>query len=111
MKRMTADQYILLVSKCLGLPADELKALFKNPKTPALDLAVISAITGAIKKQDPTKLEVLLQRVIGKVKDVVEIQGDLDPTPQKINLSKLTKKQLLEYRKILKAGAPDEEGK
>lgn len=62
-----------LITKYGGMDRDKLRLKAADPRTPALDLMIISIITKAIKDGDYTRLNFLLDRTIGKVKEVKEL--------------------------------------
>lgn len=58
-------------------PAETLQERFKDKTTPALEMMVISIIMSAIRKGDSMKLNFLLDRTVGKVKEQVELSGSI----------------------------------
>ena len=62
-----------LVNKYLWLTADEVKALDKNPATPMMERMILSIVSIAAEKGDQQRLEFILCRLIGKVKDQIEV--------------------------------------
>ena len=56
----------------------ELKEAFNNKKTCARDLAVINILMKAIKEGDYRCLDFLLDRTIGKVKQALELNGEVE---------------------------------
>ena len=52
---------------------EKLAKVATNRKTPTIDLMIIKIITTAINKGDQTRLNFLLDRTIGKVKDNVDV--------------------------------------
>ncbi len=66
-----------LLTDYLTLPLSNLEAKQKNISTPALDRIVISVIVYAIKKGDERRLDFLMNRIIGKVKDEVHHSGSM----------------------------------
>jgi hypothetical protein len=73
--RLTADEVALLVSRFWRMPKDKLEEAFENKLTSSGELAIISALRSAIKSGDMSKLDYLLNRVIGKVTDKLEHSG------------------------------------
>lgn len=51
----------------------ELKALATDPKTPAIQVGIATAILQAIKVGDPSVLERFMERIIGKIPDKLEV--------------------------------------
>lgn len=63
--------------KYMQMPLDGLKKAFKEPTTSARDLAVIQILMKAIKQGDYRCLDFLLDRTIGKVKQNLEVSGEV----------------------------------
>lgn len=72
--KLTKDSYSRLLAKYMGLDREALEAIALDPKTPALDLIVVSIISKAIKNGDNARLEALLQRSIGPVPKILDIE-------------------------------------
>lgn len=53
----------------------QLQAILKDPKTKVIDALVASIALHGIKKGDNARMNFLLDRIIGKVKDQVEHTG------------------------------------
>jgi hypothetical protein len=66
------------VNHLLFCTRDELQAIVKNPETPMLEVMVASIMAQAATKGDQMRLEFVLARLIGKVKDQLEVTV---PTP------------------------------
>jgi len=77
-RKITLEYYTKLISKYLYSNPDEMKEAFKNPKTPALELAVIAIIRDSIRHGKIDKLEALLSRLLGKLESTVNIKGELN---------------------------------
>jgi hypothetical protein len=69
----TADQIASLIGNLATLPRVELEKLLADPKTSALEVFVLSIISKGIKEGDQARLEFLLQRTVGKVKEKIEV--------------------------------------
>jgi hypothetical protein len=82
----------------------ELSALMKDPNQPVIRVAVASILLHGIKKGDQAKIEMVLNRLVGKVRDVVDLtSSDGTMTPAKnIDVSKLSEEDLLKLKGILK---------
>lgn len=70
--KMTKAQFTELLVKYLSFSLGELLLINKQENTAALDRIVISVITNAIKKGDQQRLDFLMNRIIGKVKDEID---------------------------------------
>jgi len=62
-----------LVHRLLKLTGNDLQDLVDNPKTASLEALVAKIIQKAIETGDPSRLNFLLDRSIGKVKDIAEV--------------------------------------
>lgn len=67
-----------MINKLSRMTKDELATHLKDPKTPVLEVTLGSIYAKAIKDGDYMRLNFLLDRTIGKVKDEV----DISLTPQ-----------------------------
>ncbi len=72
-RRLTQIDLERTVNKYIYHDKDELKAAAAEPGTSMLDLIVISILAKAVQGGDPTRLDFLLNRVIGKVQDRIEV--------------------------------------
>lgn len=70
--RMTRKEFTELLVKYLAYSLEDLKKTQKAKETKALDRIVIAVIVNAIAKGDDRRLDFLMNRIIGKVKDVIE---------------------------------------
>lgn len=77
-KRMSQIEFEELLFKYLQMPIKEMKPLLKDPNIKMLDMVVLSIIKGAIEKSDHMRLGFLLDRLIGKVTNRIELSGELD---------------------------------
>ena len=81
-----------------GLSEDQIKKIAKDSKQPALKVGMASGYLHWIKTGEFSKLDRILDRVIGKVKQNIEHSGDSD-NPLEINL----KHEATELMKLLNA--------
>lgn len=65
------------ISRYLQLPISELQDKLKDKNESSLNLMVASVIYHAIKKGDQSRLNLILDRCVGKVKDKVEVSGSV----------------------------------
>lgn len=70
--KMTRVEFQQLLVKYLAYDLYQLAEKQKDPRTTALDRIVISVITNAIKKGDQQRLDFLMNRIIGKVRDEID---------------------------------------
>lgn len=69
-KSLTQIEACKLISKYARLSRGELEAAVQDPQTPVIELAIASIFAQSIKQGDYTRLSFLLDRAIGKVRDV-----------------------------------------
>lgn len=67
-------QFERMLNRYLAMSAPEIKTIAESPKTPALDLIVAKVIYEAIKKGDDKRLDFMLNRLIGPVKQILQIE-------------------------------------
>lgn len=82
----------------------ELSALMKDPNQPVIRVAVASILLHGIKKGDQSRIEMILNRMVGKVRDVVDLtssDGTMTPT-KNVDVSKLSVEDLQKLKGILK---------
>lgn len=77
-KGLYAQEFKKIVARYCRMPLSKLQESFEDPKTKSLDLAVIKILIKTIKTGDSNGLNFLLDRTVGKVKEVRELQL---PTP------------------------------
>ena len=73
-KRLTGDRFTALVTRYANMDKAQLQAVEEDPTTATLDLVVVSILRKALQHGDQGRLSFLLDRTIGKVKEVKEIQ-------------------------------------
>lgn len=66
-----------LISEIQGLPTDELVRIAKDPKSQGLQAAFASVMFHAIKHGDMGRLDKLLDRGAGKVKQIVQVEKQI----------------------------------
>lgn len=89
-KNLTKTAVTFALSKMLDASEDDIDAILKDRTTPALQKAVASVIKACIANGDYTRLEFLLNRTIGKVRDesLVETKNH-DETLEKVPREKI----------------------
>ena len=70
-RQLTASKFTEITTKYLGMTKEQLIEATKAPGTPALELMVAQIMSKAIINGDQTRLNFLLDRLIGKVPDKV----------------------------------------
>lgn len=68
-RNLTKTAIIAMLSEMLDASEDQLDAILKDRSVPAIKKAIASVISACIKAGDYQRLEMLLNRTIGKVKD------------------------------------------
>jgi hypothetical protein len=74
LKDCTPIELRRLIWSLWKMPRDDLKKLLANPETPAGVLFLANVYAKGIAQGDSQRLDMLLNRLIGKVKEVVEVQ-------------------------------------
>ncbi len=74
---LTQDEVTKLVSKYARMTRDELQAAVSSTTTPMLEISIASIFAQAAKHGDFSRLAFLLDRAIGKVKDVQVADDEL----------------------------------
>lgn len=71
---LTKDQVSSVMGKFSHSTREQLQAVITNPKSTMLEIMVASVMARAAKDGDPNRMEFLLQRTIGKVQDLSQIE-------------------------------------
>lgn len=101
---LTRSKVKTMIDNYLSLSRNELEALMiDKDTTPALELMIISTILYCIKAGDYSRLEALLTRAVGKVKEEIEDEGDPNE-----NISRLSMSDLLSLVKPVTPKEPTE---
>lgn len=74
LREQNAHQFENIIYKYLNMNAVELRAALADPNAKAVELAIIKIIVKSIESGDCTKLNFLLDRTIGKVKEKLEVE-------------------------------------
>jgi hypothetical protein len=72
--RLTKEQVEACIAKYQWMGLDELEVAMKDEKRSMLEHMIMSIIHKAVVQGDQGRMEFLLNRTIGKVKDITEIQ-------------------------------------
>ena len=65
-----------ILNKYIYMSRSEMNKAIKKKDTPAIELLVISLIQKGMQYGDPRRIEAILERLVGKVKKEVELQGN-----------------------------------
>lgn len=97
---MTVAQYREAVAIYFSHSVAKLQEIAKDPNTKSLDVWIVMCILTAAKKGDYMTLDQMLNRIIGKVKEVssVEMSGTVETKGANPELAGFTKDEL---RKLL----------
>lgn len=82
-KLMNRIELTRLVNKLVRMTPDELTAAIKDSKASSMDIMIGRIIVKAVQQGDPVRLNFLLDRLVGKVKDEFDIS--VLPRPTKID--------------------------
>ena len=74
-KGLTEKEVVKIGTLVLKGSVDELRAIAKNGKASALKCMMAAVAVRTISRGDPQALDALLNRLIGRVKDKVEVSG------------------------------------
>lgn len=72
-RKLTRVQLEILINRYLSMSAAEMMVVAEDPCTPVLDLMIASIIKRAVVNGDQLRLDFILNRIVGKVIDNVEI--------------------------------------
>ena len=75
MRQLTAEEFAEIANLIIKGSIDELKAIAKDSKQTALRVMIASVAVKVIHKGDMGALDTLLNRLVGKVKERVEVTG------------------------------------
>jgi len=89
-QKLTPDIVQRIFAKFAMMTSVEMQAALKNPEATMIEIMVGSVVAKAAKEGDQSRFNFLLDRMVGKVKDVVEHQGaDLDDELDRVPRSKI----------------------
>ncbi len=72
-RKLTQIELERTINSLLFLDKEALQARIKDPKTPMIEMIAASIMAQAAVKGDHLRLDFILQRMIGKVKDQIEL--------------------------------------
>lgn len=101
-RSLSLIETIKIISKYARMTKKEMRAVQEDQNTSVLDLSIISIFQASMREADHSKLNFLLDRCVGKVKDQLEGDDDLDEREQ---LQKLSVNELLT---LVKTHMPEE---
>jgi hypothetical protein len=77
-KTLTQAALELALSKYLLMNLEELKKAKADPETPMIDLLIISVVMHGISRGDQNRVDFLMNRLVGKVKQQIEHSGEIN---------------------------------
>ncbi len=101
-KSLTQIEITKLISKFARMSPSQMFVAMKDPNNSIIELTICSIFQQSLEKGDFTRLSFLLDRCVGKVRDVVEDDESLD---ERQELQKLSMKELLT---LVKDNLPEE---
>jgi hypothetical protein len=75
-RQMNAVRFEAIIYKYMDTPVERLQEIAKDKSTPAIDLVVIKLLVLAIQHGDIARLNLLLERTIGKVTDKIQVDNN-----------------------------------
>ncbi len=75
LKKLTVKEFEELVSSLMHSSESDLDAIDKDPSTPYIRRIVVQILKNTYKTGNMTQFDLILSRVIGKVKEKVELMG------------------------------------
>jgi len=94
-----------ILNKFLNMNVTELKAIAKHPSTSVLEVMLANIAAKAITQGDQVRLDFLLNRTIGKVKEQIQHSGEIgNPLTPYFAMSNAEKAQLRKDIKKRKGG-------
>lgn len=79
-RKLTNDEIAEVGTMLLDNNRAELEAIVKDPSTPVLRLMIASVVATAMKKGDAGAMNILLDRMAGKIKQEVKHSGEIKNT-------------------------------
>ncbi len=76
-RKLNQHELERVINQYIWMTKDELKAAAKAPTTTVMELMIASIVASAIEKGDQMRLEFILARIIGKVRDQLELTGQV----------------------------------
>lgn len=103
LKKLNNIELERIINESLQLSRDQLKKIMADPESTMLQLVVASLLTQSVNKGDHMRLNFLLERLLGKVKENMSVTGSItiDRPLRELPTAELLK-QLPEAVKILR---------
>jgi hypothetical protein len=101
LKKLTQIELEKALNEMLYLNKEQLAQVNKDPESTMLQRLIASIITFGVNKGDHQRLSFLIERLVGKVKDTVELSGK-DGGPIQIDTTKLSDEEKLNWLELNK---------
>ncbi len=82
-RQLTQRELEISLQKYLLMTPEQLKKAKQDPETTMIDHLIISVMTHGVNKGDQNRVDFLMNRLVGKIKQQVEMSGQLDIRPYK----------------------------
>lgn len=93
-KKLSTEDLRRMITRFFNMTFEEMSRKVDDPAATTLELCIASCLNKAIETGDFTKIGVMIERVIGRVKDTVEV----DPVQEyKEELKKVPPKDIVAY--------------
>lgn len=93
LKKLTKEELIEIGNIIVKGDMDQLKAIAKDPKASVIQVMIASVAAKTIAKGDMHALDILLNRLVGKVKDEIDLTGTFKPAPVTIDITQFRQLQ------------------
>jgi hypothetical protein len=78
-REFTRQELMRVMANFFKLPAAQIKDHVKNPDCPSIEAAVGKVLLASIEHSDYKRLGFLLEQMLGKPKQTVEFEGEMQP--------------------------------
>jgi len=110
LRRMTKDEIVELGTLLLDSNISAINEIMKDPSSSAARVWLCTIIVNGIKKGDANSLDIILDRIIGRQKNEVELSGNRE-NPIMIDRASMTEEEMDERIKFLMEQINAEESK
>ncbi len=76
-RKLTRPELEAKINKFIAMDRGELIKVGKNPSTKVIDLIIIKILHESVNKGDQVRLAFILDRLIGRPKEIIELKGEL----------------------------------
>ncbi len=100
-RKMNKAKFQEILQKYIHCSVGELKETLLDPKSTAIELSVVKILHESILKGDQKRLEFILDRLIGKVRNELDVTTGGETLNGDLDLSKLSDKELEKMQVLL----------